>query len=48
MLVTEPRVGTDEERIARCQKLVASLEREKVSIDAIVPNLGLKLLNYLI
>jgi len=40
VLVTEPRVGTDEERIARCQKLVASLEREKVSIDAIVPNLG--------
>ncbi|MGI5879268.1 MAG: hypothetical protein ACOX6L_01560 [Syntrophomonadaceae bacterium] len=40
VLVTEPRIGTDKERIARCQKLLTSLEREKISIDAVVPNLG--------
>lgn len=40
VLVTEPRVGTDKERIARCQKLIAGLEKEGVVLDAIVPNLG--------
>lgn len=40
ILVAEPRVGTDEERLARCQKVVRAIEREKGQIEAVIPNIG--------
>lgn len=40
ILVAEPRVGTDEERLARCQKIVRAIEKEKGLIEAVVPNIG--------
>ncbi len=40
ILVAEPRVGSDDERLARCQKVVQAIEREKGQIEAVVPNIG--------
>ena len=40
ILVAEPRVGSDEERIARCQKIIKGIEKEKGFIEAILPNIG--------
>lgn len=40
IIVTEPRVGTDEERLARCQKLIKGVEIGKGVIEAVLPNIG--------
>lgn len=40
ILVAEPRVGSEEERIARCQKIIKGIEKEKGFIEAILPNIG--------
>lgn len=40
ILIAEPRVGTDEERLARCQKIIKGIEKEKGLIEAILPNIG--------
>lgn len=40
VVVAEPRVGEEEERISRCQKVLREIEREKGQIEAVVPNLG--------
>ncbi|MGE5416335.1 MAG: hypothetical protein ACM3UZ_06185 [Acidobacteriota bacterium] len=40
IVVSEPRVGTDEERLQRCQKLMAGVEKGRGVIEAILPNLG--------
>jgi hypothetical protein len=40
ILVSEPRVGTDEERLGRCQKIIRGIEKEKGLIEAILPNIG--------
>jgi len=34
------QVGTDDERLARCQKVVRAIEKEKGLIEAVVPNIG--------
>lgn len=40
IIVAEPRVGTDEERLARCQKLIKGIELGKGVIEAVLPNIG--------
>ncbi|HWP95883.1 MAG TPA: hypothetical protein VN426_03465 [Syntrophomonadaceae bacterium] len=40
ILISEPRVGTDEERLARCRKLLRSIEAEKGRVEAVLPNIG--------
>lgn len=40
IVVSEPRVGSDDERVARCQKLLQAIEKEKGYVEAIIPNLG--------
>jgi hypothetical protein len=40
ILVSEPRSGSDEERLARCQKVTRAIEREKGIVEAVLPNLG--------
>lgn len=40
VLVSEPRVADDEERIARCQKIIKAIEKEKGLIEGIIPNIG--------
>ncbi|HZK44537.1 MAG TPA: hypothetical protein VFC73_09690 [Syntrophomonadaceae bacterium] len=40
VIVSEPRVGSDDERIARCQKVINSIQAEGGIIEAILPNLG--------
>lgn len=40
ILLAEPRAGTEEERIARCQKVIRTIEAEHGLIEAILPNIG--------
>lgn len=40
VLLAEPRAGTEEERIARCQKVIRAIEAEHGLIEAILPNIG--------
>lgn len=41
IIISEPRVGSDEERIARCQRLIKGIEKEGGGrIEAVIPNLG--------
>lgn len=40
VVVSEPRVGSDQERLARCQKLLRGIESQGGRIEAVVPNLG--------
>lgn len=40
IVVAEPRVGTEEERLARCQRLIKGIESERGLIEAIIPNIG--------
>ncbi|MGE5396887.1 MAG: hypothetical protein ACM3MK_05045 [Chitinophagales bacterium] len=40
ILVSEPRVGSDDERLGRCTRLLSGLDRENGWIEAVVPNLG--------
>ncbi len=40
VLVAEPRIGSDKERLARCSKLLKGIEQEKGVIEAVVPNIG--------
>jgi len=40
ILVAEPRVGSEKERIERCQKIIRSIENKKGRIEAIIPNIG--------
>lgn len=40
ILVSEPRVGSDEERLSRCQKVVKGITAEGGRIEAVLPNLG--------
>ncbi len=43
ILVAEPRVGSDDERIARCQKIIRGIEREKGVVEAVLPKIGAEL-----
>lgn len=40
ILIAEPRVGSDEERLSRCQKIIKGIEKEKGFIEAVLPNIG--------
>ncbi|MBO8159172.1 hypothetical protein [Thermosyntropha sp.] len=40
IIVSEPRVGSDEERITRCTKVIKGIESEKGIIEAVIPNIG--------
>lgn len=40
ILITEPRVGSDEERKNRAQQVVKGIEKSGAKISAILPNLG--------
>lgn len=40
ILLAEPRLGDEKERIARCQKVISGIEKEKGFIEAILPNIG--------
>ncbi|MGR6836350.1 hypothetical protein [Syntrophomonas erecta] len=40
ILVSEPRVGTDKERLARCRKVIRGIEQERGIVEAILPNIG--------
>ncbi|CFX50720.1 Uncharacterized [Syntrophomonas zehnderi OL-4] len=40
ILIGEPRVGTDEERLARCQKVIQGIEKAGGFIEAVLPNIG--------
>lgn len=40
VLVTEPRVGTDEERLAKIKIVTSGLKKAKAEISAVLPNIG--------
>ncbi len=40
ILIAEPRAGRDDERLARCQKLIKGIEKEQSFIEKVLPNLG--------
>ncbi len=40
IIISEPRVGTDEERINRCQKVIKGIESKGGIIEAVLPNIG--------
>lgn len=40
VLVAEPRIGSDEERLSRCQKVLRGIEMEQGRIEAVVANIG--------
>ena len=40
ILVAEPRVGTEEERRGRCQRVISGIEKGGGVIEAVVPNIG--------
>lgn len=40
ILVAEPRIGGDEDRVARCQKVIKGIEKEKGFVEAVLPNVG--------
>ncbi|MDD3024000.1 MAG: hypothetical protein PHE26_08900 [Syntrophomonadaceae bacterium] len=40
VLVAEPRIGSDQDRLSRCSKLIKGIEQGHGIIDAIVPNIG--------
>ncbi|MDD3267899.1 MAG: hypothetical protein PHX14_01140 [Syntrophomonadaceae bacterium] len=40
VLVAEPRIGSDQERLARCSKLIRGIEQGNGVIEAVVPNIG--------
>ncbi|MGE5390610.1 MAG: hypothetical protein ACM3PE_06045 [Deltaproteobacteria bacterium] len=40
IIATEPRVGSNEERVARCQRLIKGIEKEQGVIEAVITNLG--------
>ncbi len=40
VIIAEPRAGTDEERLARCQELLSGIVAEGGTVEAVVPNLG--------
>ncbi|MEA1960223.1 MAG: hypothetical protein U9N81_02850 [Bacillota bacterium] len=40
ILIAEPRVGTDEERLNRCQKVIQGIKKGNGVIEAVLPNIG--------
>ncbi len=40
ILISEPRVGTDEERTERCSRVIRGIESKGGVIEAVLPNLG--------
>lgn len=40
VVVSEPRVGSDEERLGRCQRLMKGIESERGLVEAVIPNIG--------
>lgn len=40
IIAAEPRVGSDEERLARCQRLIRGIESEQGIVEAIIKNMG--------
>lgn len=40
IIATEPRVGSDEERLARCQRLLRGIESEQGTVEAVIKNMG--------
>ncbi len=40
ILVAEPRSGSETERMARCQKVLKGIEKEKGMVEAVLPNIG--------
>ncbi|ADI01237.1 hypothetical protein [Syntrophothermus lipocalidus] len=40
VIVAEPRVGSEQERLSRCQKLLAGIYAAGGKVEAVVPNMG--------
>jgi len=40
VIVAEPRIGSDEARLARCQELMAGIHSAGGKVEAVVPNFG--------
>lgn len=40
IVISEPRVGTDEERLTRCQPVINAAEMAGIKIEAVYPNFG--------
>jgi hypothetical protein len=40
ILVAEPRSGSEDERRARCRKVMRGIEREQGIVEAVLPNIG--------
>lgn len=40
VIISEPRVGSDEERRGRCRKLLRAIEDEKGQVETVLPNIG--------
>ncbi|HHV76400.1 MAG TPA: hypothetical protein GXX39_03385 [Syntrophothermus lipocalidus] len=40
VIIAEPRVGSDQERLARCRELLAGIRAAGGQVEAVVPNLG--------
>ncbi|MGI5911119.1 MAG: hypothetical protein ACOX6E_00880 [Syntrophomonadaceae bacterium] len=40
VLVAEPRIGSENDRISRCQKVLRAIEKEKGMVEAVLPNIG--------
>lgn len=40
IIATEPRIGSHEERLSRCQRLIMGIEQEHGVIEAVITNIG--------
>ena len=40
IIIAEPRIGKDEERLARCTQVIRGIEAEHGQIEAVIPNIG--------
>lgn len=40
ILIAEPRVGNDAERLDRCRKVIKGIESQKAVIERVLPNIG--------
>ncbi|MBC7074768.1 MAG: hypothetical protein H5T98_01580 [Syntrophomonadaceae bacterium] len=40
ILISEPRVGSDNERLSRCRRVIRGIEMEKGVVETVLPNIG--------
>ena len=40
ILIAEPRIGTDEDRLSRCQRVLTGIKNKGGNVAAVLPNLG--------